>query len=236
LLKEDDVLLVQPEEALLLEERLSVLPRRPARHNEPGDLGSLPSSLLVRNLLQPPDPLRLVLEQRLPARQPDVEASLWSRRPEPRSLTSRHEQDGDLRFGDGFESGLSPCHRLLGRGENGGGAVGGEGLDVVDGDVRRLVRLVEDLGVGDSGLLELRLGGKRVTLLGFDRSGVDSVHTFDVERVELGEERALLGGGEGWVEGQEMGLAGGGVTGGDLVIRGGRRGHCSEGRGGERSC
>lgn len=132
LLEEDDILLPEPKEGLLPEEGLGVLPRRSRGHHKPRDPRLvLPSDLVPRHLLEPLDPLRLVLEQRLARRQSNVKAPLGGGRAQSSSLPAGHEEDGDLGLCDGGETGGAPGGRLCRVGEDRGRAVRGQGLDVV---------------------------------------------------------------------------------------------------------
>jgi hypothetical protein len=93
LLKEEDVLLLQAEEAVRREEAARLAIRRVRRHHEERQPHRLLGDARVRRG-QPPHlqyALGVVLEDGLAREQADVVAPLWRRRAQPRPLPSREQ-------------------------------------------------------------------------------------------------------------------------------------------------
>jgi hypothetical protein len=89
--KENDVVFRKPEKRVLIEKRPGRVVSGAARHDEPRQRMPVTAG-------HPAQLLRLLFEERPIAYRANREGSLGAIEPEPRSLTTRHNQDTDLTF------------------------------------------------------------------------------------------------------------------------------------------
>jgi hypothetical protein len=115
---------------VLLEEGLGGATSRSTGHDVPGNDNRVLSDLLGGELLDLDDTLGLKLEEGLVGGKSNVEASLGGGRSETGSLSTGHQDNGNLAGTNDVETNVIPELNVgLGGIEDGSGSGGGEGLD-----------------------------------------------------------------------------------------------------------
>lgn len=177
LLKDLDVVFAQAKEVVLAEELLGGTTGRTAGHDVPGHNGSITASLLGGKLLNLGNSLALDLEKRLVGRQANIVAALGSRAAKSGTLTTSHEDDGNLTLGDEVKTRVVPLVNVIGIGvEDTSGGGFGEGLEDIGliaglGRVQRTVGDLVDVGGIEAGELLVEgssLGGRQRVVEGED--------------------------------------------------------------------
>lgn len=208
LLEEDDVVLAQSKVVVFLKELDSGGAGGARGHDIPRNDNLLSDTLLLASQsLELEDTLGLDLEERLCRGQLDVVATLRGGGSEAGALSSSEQDDTDLVLGNLLQADGLPLVDLIGRGLE-------DRIEALLGQRSEESRLVGQHGRGASGGLL-----------------VDTVHSLDVEVVELVEKGRLVSLGEVIVVGEEMALTGSLVAFLDEVVAEGGRGRSLGGDG-----